>query len=99
LNQVRRRARAVGTAFEQPATVYPDLKGLTKEQFRDAVLKERAQEFVGEGHYRWDLIRHNRLITTAQANGVTAAAEKHNLFPIPTQQISRNGQLKQNPGY
>lgn len=96
---MRRRARAAGTGFEQPEAVYPDLKGLPKEEFRNAVLKERAQEFVGEGHYRWDLIRHNRLISTAQANGVTAAAGKHNLFPIPTQQISRNSQITQNPGY
>ncbi|WP_221392814.1 RagB/SusD family nutrient uptake outer membrane protein [Dyadobacter sp. NIV53] len=99
LNKVRRRARAVGTAFEQDAKVYPDLGGLTKDGFRDALLKERAQEFVGEGHYRWDLIRHNRLISNAKANGVTAAAEKHNLFPIPTQQISRNNKIEQNPGY
>jgi hypothetical protein len=100
LNKVRRRARAVGTANEQASKIYPDVAtGVTKDQFRDVLLKERAQEFVGEGHYRWDLIRHNRLITQAKANGVTAAAEKHNLFPIPTQQISRNNQLKQNPGY
>ncbi|WP_159478147.1 RagB/SusD family nutrient uptake outer membrane protein [Dyadobacter sp. 3J3] len=99
LNKVRRRARAVGTASEQSVKVYPDLTGLTKESFRDAILKERAQEFVGEGHYRWDLIRHNRLISNAKANGVAAATEKHNLFPIPTQQISRNNQIKQNPGY
>ena len=99
INKVRRRARAVGTAFEQNSKVYPDLAGLTKDGFRDALLKERAQEFVGEGHYRWDLIRHNRLISTAKANGVTTAAEKHNLFPIPTQQISRNSKIEQNPGY
>lgn len=99
VNKVRRRARAVGTAFAQADKVYPDLTGLSKDQFRDALLNERAQEFVGEGHYRWDLIRHNRLISNAKANGIVAAAEKHNLFPIPTQQISRNNKLKQNPGY
>ncbi len=99
INAVRRRARAVGTASEQPETMYPDLAGLSKDAFRDAVLTEYAREFVGEGHYRWDLLRHDRLISDAKARGVTAADDKHKLFPIPAIQISRNEALAQNPGY
>ncbi|SOD99262.1 RagB/SusD family nutrient uptake outer membrane protein [Spirosoma fluviale] len=99
LNKVRRRARAVGTPNAQPASIYPDLTGLSPAQFRDAVLNEEAQEFVGEGHYRWDLIRHDRLITNAKQLGISAAADKHVLFPIPALQLSRNTALKQNPGY
>ncbi|GAB3041759.1 RagB/SusD family nutrient uptake outer membrane protein [Spirosoma pulveris] len=99
LNKVRRRARAAGTPNAQPASVYPDLVGLSQAQFRDAVLNEEAQEFVGEGHYRWDLIRHDRLISNAKQLGISAAADKHVLFPIPALQLSRNTALKQNPGY
>lgn len=99
INKVRRRARAVGTPYEQPESVYPDLAGLNQSQFRDAVLAEDAAEFVGEGHYRWDLLRHDRLISNAQQLGITAAAEKHVLFPIPKEQIARNPALEQNNGY
>ncbi|QHW00053.1 RagB/SusD family nutrient uptake outer membrane protein [Spirosoma endbachense] len=99
INKVRQRARAVGTANAQPASLYPDLAGLSQAQFRDALLTERAREFVGEGHYRWDLLRHDRLITNAKQLGITAAADKHTLFPIPALQLSRNTALKQNPGY
>lgn len=99
INMIRRRARAVGTPMEQPETIYPDLSNLNKEQFRDAVLAEYAREFVGEGHFRYDLLRHDRLITNAKALGITAAAEKHVLFPVPALQLSRNQNLVQNPGY
>ncbi len=99
INSVRRRARAAGTPFEQPASIYPDLANLNQGQFRDSVLIEYAREFVGEGHYRYDLLRHDRLISNAQKLGITAAADKHVLFPIPAIQISRNSKLEQNPGY
>lgn len=99
INLVRRRARAVGTPMQQPESIYPDLSSLSKDQFRNALLDEYAREFVGEGHYRWDLLRHDRLISNAKALGITAAAEKHKLFPIPAIQISRNTSLEQNSGY
>jgi hypothetical protein len=62
-------------------------------------LAEYAAEFAGEGHYRYDLLRHDRLITNAKALGITAAEEKHKLFPIPAIQLSRNPDLEQNTGY
>jgi hypothetical protein len=99
INMVRRRARAEGTPFAQPASIYPDLDNLSQVQFRDALLTEYAREFVGEGHYRWDLLRHDRLISNAKAFGTTAAQDKHNIFPIPAIQIGINKNLKQNPGY
>ncbi len=99
INMVRRRARAANTANEQPSTLYPDLAGLSQSQFRDAVLTEYQREFTGEGHYRWDLLRHDRLISNAKALGISAAEDKHKLFPLPAIQISRNKELQQNPGY
>lgn len=99
INEVRQRARAVGTPLEQAESVYPDLGNLTKEQFRNAVLDERAREFIGEGHRRWDLLRHDRLITDAHDRGVGNADEHHALFPLPGNVLSVNGNLEQNPGY
>ena len=99
INKVRRRARGIGTANEQPESLYPDLANLSQEQFRDSILTEYSREFVGEGHYRWDLLRHDRLISNAKANGATAVEEKHRLFPIPSTQISVNDSIQQNPGY
>ncbi|WP_405380341.1 RagB/SusD family nutrient uptake outer membrane protein [Maribacter sp. LLG6340-A2] len=99
INAVRRRARAVGTSFEQPESTYPDLTGLNQAEFREALLLEYKREFAGEGHYRDDLLRHNKFISSAQENGAMAAEEKHKLFPLPSIQLGRNLELVQNPGY
>ena len=99
INAVRQRARGLGTPSEQPASEYPDLAGLSQAQFRDAVLEERLGEFMGEAHFRWDLLRHDRLISFAQQQGITNASDHHVLFPIPAIETSRNPNLEQNPGY
>ncbi|MEQ9439362.1 MAG: RagB/SusD family nutrient uptake outer membrane protein [Cyclobacteriaceae bacterium] len=99
INLVRQRARGASTANEQPANVYPDLSGMNQAQFRDAILEERRGEFIGEGHYRWDLIRHDRLISYAQQHGISNAQNHHTLFPLPGIELSRNPNLEQNPGY
>ncbi|MBX6361860.1 MAG: RagB/SusD family nutrient uptake outer membrane protein [Acidobacterium ailaaui] len=99
INMVRERARAVGTPYQQPASVYPDLSNLTYEQFRDSVLTEEEREFVGEGHRRLDLLRHGLFISDAIARGITSATPDDTLFPIPAEEISKNPKLTQNPGY
>ena len=98
INQVRQRARAVGTAFAQPASIYPDLAGLTKAQFRQAILDERAVEFVGEGERRNDLNRYDLLLTVGNSFGV-AVKPGYVLYPIPDAEIKLNPLLKQNPDY
>jgi len=99
INLVRQRARAVGTPKEQPASIYPDLSGLSKEMFRSAVLAERAIEFIGEGERRNDLNRHDLLLKTANADGVMVSKPGYVLYPIPDVEISRNPLLKQNADY
>ena len=58
INRVRRRG--YGKPISTPdATI--DLSGLTKSTFFDAIVKERALEFGGEGIRKYDLIRWNLL--------------------------------------
>lgn len=99
INEVRQRARAEGTANEQPESVYPDLSGLNQAQFRDSVISERAREFVGEGFRRSVLLRHDRFISNAKDRGVANAADHHKVFPLPGDEVSINPNLEQNSGY
>ena len=85
LNQVRKRA---GVA---------NLSGLTKEQFRDAVLDERAKEFVGEGHRFYDLKRTGMMERVLAPLGFRKGVNE--VFPIPNVELDANKNLTQNPGY
>jgi starch-binding outer membrane protein, SusD/RagB family len=98
INQVRQRARAVGTANEQGPGIYPDLAGLTQAEFRDAVIDEMLRELIGEEKGREILLRHDRFISDAVARGISAQAH-HKLMPFPGDAVTRNDQLEQNPGY
>lgn len=51
INRVRSRARRDNT------NILPDLHGLTQEQFRQAVRKERRVEFAGENLRYFDILR------------------------------------------
>lgn len=77
-----------------------DLDGLTKDEFREAVLLERRLELCFEGHRWYDLVRTGRLVSTLQAKGITNVQEYHNVFPVPQIEIDLNQSLKpQNDGY
>lgn len=100
LNKVRRRARGVGTAFAQPEALYPDITtGVTQQELRDLLLKERGREFVGEGERRNDLNRHGKLLEAAAAQGATNIRNGYVLYPIPAVQVGLNPLLQQNPDY
>jgi hypothetical protein len=71
----------------------------SKEVLRDLILRERGWEFYSEGKRREDLLRHNKFISLAIARGITAASDKHKLFPIPQTEIDANKACKQNDGY
>ncbi|MGI4864913.1 MAG: RagB/SusD family nutrient uptake outer membrane protein [Janthinobacterium lividum] len=90
VNQVRTRA---GLANLPAADI------ATKDTFRDAILRERGWEFISEGKRREDLIRHGKFISLAQARGVTVAATKHLVYPIPQSEIDANQLAVQNTGY
>jgi len=70
------------------------------------ILDERGREMYYEAIRRTDLIRYGRFTTGAYlwawkggaATG-TAVADKYNVFPIPSTDLSSNPNLKQNTGY
>ncbi len=60
------------------------------------IYKERRVELVGEGHRFFDLVRTGRAAGTIPG----FQAGKHELFPIPIQEIELSGNTwVQNPGY
>jgi hypothetical protein len=76
--------------------------GLSKDDFRTAVLHERRIELAFEGHRWFDLIRINNGqygLDFLHSIGKTNAAAKNLLLPIPQQEIDANPNLTQNPGY
>jgi starch-binding outer membrane protein, SusD/RagB family len=67
----------------------------SKDDFIDALLKERAWELCLEGHRRYDLIRMSRF---KQARNITD--DKYLLFPVPDIENSLNPNLlPNNPGF
>ncbi len=98
VNQVRRRARF---ADGEERSILPDLTGLDRQSFREAVWLERRREFVWEGQRWFDLTRQKRLKARVEAAkpGVTVDESKHMLFPIPQRERNINPNLEQNPGY
>ena len=78
---------------------------LTENNYRN-LLDERCRELYWEGTRRTDLIRYG-LFTSADylwtfkggVLGGTVVSSRYNVFPIPTTDLSVNGNLKQNEGY
>ena len=97
VNQIRRRANL------------PNLAGLTKDQFREAVWRERWYELSFENKTWFDMARLRKAFvesTKTFDNYVghkftygPVLTERELLFPIPTAEIRNNAKLQQNKGY
>lgn len=97
INMVRKRARFDGTVYR---TTTPDYVGLSQQEFRDAILKERRMEFVAEGQRWFDLVRTHtleKLVPVAKPGIIPQ--DRNYLYPIPQREIDLNPNLKQNPGF
>lgn len=69
---------------------------LTGAALTDAIYHERRVELMGEGHHFFDLVRTGR--AADEIDGFVAG--KHELFPIPLEEIQfSNGNWSQNPNY
>ena len=87
LNQVRRRAFQVNDASHDITS--------TGATLYTAILNERRLELAMEGERFFDLVRTGQ---AASVLGPNFKSGKHELFPIPDQEIKISG-LTQNPGY
>lgn len=97
INKIRRRA------------ALPELFALSKEQFRDALWREKWHELSYENKTWFDMVRIRKgfnLVTKKFddyigykfVNG-PVLTERELLFPIPTDEIRNNKNLTQNKGY
>ncbi len=82
----------------------PGLSGLSQDDLRLAIEKERRVEFLDEGHRWFDLLRTKRLQPVMNAYytglGQTFHIDDFELiFPIPQNEIDLNPAIKQNPNY
>ncbi|MBS1662824.1 MAG: RagB/SusD family nutrient uptake outer membrane protein [Bacteroidetes bacterium] len=94
LNMIRKRAGLADLAA-----------GLSQDDLRKQVMKERGIEFVGEFQRKWDLVRWGKLQEAIQSiaydnpTGAVNIKPYMNLFPISATDIVINPNLTQNPGY
>ncbi len=99
LNIIKRRG--YGYNLTTPSGVdYPS--GMSKENFRSAVIKERAYEFMLERRRYWDLLRTNTIRQVTLESKNINYIDARLLYPIPQSELSNNpalGQSDQNPGY
>lgn len=63
----------------------------------NALLDERGRELYWEGWRRQDLIRFGKFLAAWQEKA--ASGQERLLFPIPSEQLAVNPNLRQNPGY
>lgn len=95
INKIRWRAR---TDKSNPALV-PDLEGLTKEEFREAVYLERKKELYLEGSTWFDLKRTNTMDRIQQVRPESLANPigiYNQTWPIPDEELISN-KIEQNP--
>lgn len=97
INLVRKRAEL------------PALEGLSKDQLREAIWRERFYELSFENKTWYDMVRLRKAfnVSTKKFDAYVGhkfsygptLSEKELLFPIPTAEIRNNNKLKQNKGY
>jgi hypothetical protein len=98
LNMIKRRAYGYDPTAVSPVDYS---SGLSSVDFRDAVIQERAYEFITERRRWFDLKRTGKVKEAFAAAGKTILDERL-LFPIPENEINNNpavNQQDQNPGY
>jgi hypothetical protein len=97
VNKIRRRANI------------PELSGLSKQQLREAIWREKWHELCYEGKIWFDMVRIRKAFNPISRNfedyvghkfvyGPTLQ-ERELLYPIPGPEIRNNENLSQNPGY
>ena len=99
LNIIKRRG--YGHNPNQPSQIDYQ-QGMSKDEFRATVIKERAYEFMLECRRFWDLKRTNTIKQEMREAKGKEFIDTRLLYPIPQPEISNNpalSQADQNPGY
>jgi hypothetical protein len=72
----------------------------SKDDFLDAIAKERRLELAFEGHRRMDLLRRGKpLRTSGPGVGISSPGDTYVVLPIPQRELDLNTNLTQNAGY
>ncbi len=99
---------AVNLVNELRERAYGDQSGniSSAELTLDFILDERARELYWEGQRRTDLVRYNYFTTSSYVWPFkgdtplgTSVDDFRNIFPIPSNTLLSNPNLRQNPGY
>lgn len=109
LNEVRQR-QSVNLPAYPGYTLKINGEEISNPTLRQAIRHERRMELAMEGHRWFDLCRWGVAEETMNAYRATESQEaqdqmatfiagKHELFPIPDEEIELNPLLEQNPGY
>lgn len=93
LNDIRQRAFPDGK--KPPLYAVSDFASV--EDFLKELLRERNRELAYEGHYRWDLVRTNNLLSDTRLGAMEPACWN---VPVPDYEIRISyGAIEQNSGY
>ncbi|NLJ00885.1 MAG: RagB/SusD family nutrient uptake outer membrane protein [Bacteroidales bacterium] len=77
----------------------PPVTTTDQNQLREAIWKERRLELAFE-HDRWfDIVRTGQAEQAMAADGKTFVVGKHELFPVPNQQLIDTPEMGQNPNW
>ena len=94
---VRTSQADLAKPFIDQVRVRAGLSGLSSNPTLSDIYNERGFELAWEGHRRQDMIRFG---TFTLAHGLAKTVDNHwTLFPIPTDALNANPNLKQNTGY
>ncbi len=112
VNEVLARAR---NTVAGPTTEPADFTGLSQDEFRTRIMRERQYEMLGENHEWFDTRRrgyeyfleevieaHNNFPNLGNKDFTYPVSVKNMLLPIPSTEISNNSEISQadqNPGY
>ncbi len=80
-------------------TLLPDVITASGQDLLEAIWQERRVELAMEQHRMWDLRRTGRAGEVLRALGKNFEDGKHELYPIPSDELQINPELTQNPGY
>lgn len=91
VDKIRQRA-----GLELLADINPQI---SKEKLLEVILEERRKELFTEWGHRWLDLKRTEKATETISDEKTSWEATDVLYPIPAEELSKNPNLEQNPGY